>query len=267
MPKVSVIMGVYNGFKRMDRSILSIMNQKFIDWEYIICDDGSTDGSYEKLLSYAKEDSRIIILKNPQNAGLEKALNNCLSIAKGEYIARMDDDDYSHPDRLEKEFDFLEKHPEYDIVATGRNMVDESGFWGQDTFKGERSAIDVFRGLMFAHPTVMIRKLAYDKVGGYSTYSGIKREEDTDLWCKMYSAGFKGYITGEILLDYFESRSSMTRRKFKHRFAETRIKLKYRKDLGVPFYMIPLAFKPILVGMLPKSLIKKYHHYIFNSLK
>ena len=260
-------MGVYNGLKRMDRSIKSIINQTFKDWEFVICDDGSADGSYEKLLSYANEDSRIIVIKNLQNAGLEKTLNNCLSVAKGEYIARMDDDDNSLPDRLEKEVVFLDKHPEYDIVSTGRNMVDENGIWGKDTFMGEISAADIFKGNMFAHPTVMIRKVAYDKVGGYSTYSAVRREEDTDLWCKMYCAGFKGYVTGEILYNYFESKNSMTRRKFKYRFAETRIKLKYRKDLGVPFYMIPLAFKPIFVGMLPKSVIEKYHHYIFNDTK
>ena len=265
MPRVSIIMGVYNGFKRMDRSIQSIIEQTYKDWEFIICDDGSSDDSYKKLQEYATKDNRIVVIKNVQNAGLAQTLNNCLKEVKGEYVARMDDDDYSHPDRLEKEVAFLDIHPEYAIVATGRNMMDEEGTWGEDTFVGERSASDIYRGYMFAHPTVMIRKEAYDKVGGYSTYPGIGREEDTDLWCKMYANGFKGYITGEKLLDYFESRSSMTRRKFKYRFAETRIKLKYRSRLDVPFYMIPLAFKPILVGMLPKAVVEMYHLYIFNK--
>lgn len=267
MPKVSIIMGVYNGFQKMDRSIQSIMNQTFTDWEFVICDDGSKDESYQKLLSYVEQDNRIVVIKNLQNAGLSKTLNSCLEVAKGDYIARMDDDDFAHPDRLEKEVAFLDAHSEYDIVATGRNMVDEKGIWGSDIYKGERSGIDIYRGLTFAHPTVMVRKRAYDTVVGYSTDPDIGREEDTDLWCKMYCAGFKGYITGEILLDYFESRNSMARRKFKYRIAETYIKLKYRKALGVPFYMIPLAFKPILVGLLPKSIIEKYHHHVFSSSK
>lgn len=265
MPRVSIIMGVYNGFGRMDRSIQSIINQTYKDWEFIICDDGSTDDTYMKLQEYAALDNRIVVLKNAHNSGLAQSLNNCLSVAKGEYVARMDDDDYSHSERLEKEVYFLNQHPEYAIVATGRNMVDESGVWGQDTFVGERSALDIYKGRMFAHPTVMIRKEAYDRVGGYSTYPGIGREEDTDLWCKMYAKGFKGYVTGEKMLDYYESRHSMTRRKFKYRFAETRIKLKYRKYLGIPFYLIPLAFKPILVGLLPKVVLEMYHHHIFNK--
>lgn len=140
MPKVSIIMGVYNGAHRMDKSIQSIINQTFKDWEFIICDDGSSDGSFEKLQEYAKKDTRVIAIKNPKNAGLAQTLNNCLSVAKGQYIARMDDDDYSYPDRLEKEVSFLDTHPEYDIVAGGRKMVDEKAF-------GERIALQV-RGLI-----------------------------------------------------------------------------------------------------------------------
>ena len=86
MPKVSIIMGVYNGAHRMDKSIQSIINQTFKDWEFIICDDGSSDGSFEKLQEYAKKDSRIIALKNPKNAGLAQTLNNCLSVAKGQLL-------------------------------------------------------------------------------------------------------------------------------------------------------------------------------------
>lgn len=260
-------MGVYNGYKRMDRSIQSIINQTYTDWELIVCDDGSGDQSYEKLMYYATKDSRIVVIKNNSNEGLAKTLNNCLNLAKGEYIARMDDDDYSHPERLYKEVDFLDDHKEYDIVATGRNMVDDNGVWGVDIFKGERNNLDVFKGSTFAHPTVMVRKKAYDIVGGYSTYPGIGREEDTDLWCKMYASGFRGFITGEILLDYFESRTSMNRRKFKYRIAETRVKLKYRKALKISFFSIFWAFKPIIVGLLPSYVVEKYHRHIFNNAK
>lgn len=98
MPRVSIIMGVYNGFKRMDRSIQSIIEQTYKDWEFIICDDGSSDDSYKKLQEYATKDNRIVVIKNVQNAGLAQTLNNCLKEVKGEYVARMDDDDYSHPD-------------------------------------------------------------------------------------------------------------------------------------------------------------------------
>lgn len=265
MPKVSIIMGVYNGAHRMDKSIQSIINQTFKDWEFIICDDGSSDGSFEKLQEYAKKDTRVIAIKNPKNAGLAQTLNNCLSVAKGQYIARMDDDDYSYPDRLEKEVSFLDTHPEYDIVAGGRKMVDEKGIWGKDSFTGERSNLDIFRGITFVHPTVMVRKEAYDRVGGYSTYEGIGREEDTDLWCKMYIDGSKGFIIPDIMLDYFESRNSMTRRKYKYRISEAKIKVKYRKALGISVLYLPLALKPLVVGLLPNAVIKMYHKTKFKK--
>lgn len=265
MPKVSIIMGVYNGAHRIDKSIQSIINQTFKDWEFVICDDGSSDGSFDKIKQYTKKDDRIVAIKNPHNAGLAQTLNNCLRVAKGQYVARMDDDDYAYPDRLEKEVSFLDMHPEYDIVAGGRNMVDENGVWGKDDYTGERTKLDIYRGITFAHPTVMVRKEAYDRVCGYSTYEGIGREEDTDLWCKMYIAGSKGFILSDIMLDYFESRNSMTRRKYKFRISEAKIKFKYRKALGVSALYIPLAMKPLIVGLLPNAVIKLYHKLKFKK--
>ena len=178
---------------------------------------------------------------------------------RGEYIARMDDDDISHPNRLEEEVKFLAEHPEYAIVATGYRLMDEKGFWGRNDSYGERTALDIFRGRYFAHPTVMIRKEAYTAVGGYSTDSKIGRMEDVDLWCKMYSNGFKGYVMDAILYDYFESRNSMQRRKYKHRITEFKLKMKYRKEMGIPFAYSFLAAKTLLVGLLPPSIIKRIH--------
>lgn len=258
-------MGVFNGALRMDKSIQSIISQTLQDWEFVICDDGSSDGSFEKIQEYAKKDDRIVAIKNPQNAGLAQTLNNCLNIAKGQYIARMDDDDYSYPDRFEKEVTFLDMHTEYDFVSGGRNMVDENGIWGKNDDTGERTKLDIFRGITFVHPTVMVRKEAYDRVGGYSTYKGIGREEDTDLWCRMYIAGSKGFVMPDIMLDYFESRNSMARRKYKYRITEAKIKVKYRKALGVPAYYLPLAIKPLIVGLLPNAVIKSYHKTKFKK--
>lgn len=264
MPKVSIIMGVYNGEKRVGNAIESILNQTFTDWELIVCDDGSSDGSYELLKRFETEDKRIVAIRNPQNMGLAKTLNHCLEKAKGQYIARMDDDDYSHPERLETEVEYLDSHQEYAIVASGRKMIDENGIWGYDTNFGERTNIDIFKGNSFAHPTVMVRKEAYSSVGGYSTYPWIGREEDTDLWCKMYSYGYKGIVIDSILLDYFESRNSMARRKYKYRITESRIKLKYRKALHIPLYMSFWAIKPLIVGLIPLRIMEMIHHKRFN---
>lgn len=267
MPKVSVIMGAYNCEKKITTAVESILNQTFADFEIIICNDGSTDNTLEVLNSLKEKDTRIKVISNEQNSGLAVSLNNCLKISEGEYIARMDDDDISHPTRFERQVKFLDEHKEYQIVSTGRNMFDENGVWGTDDSFGERNNCDIFRGNYFAHPTVMMRKDALLSVGGYSTYKGIGREEDTDLWCKMYVAGYKGYVLGEVLFDYFESTTSMKRRKFKYRIAETKIKLKYAKGLKIPFLKRLYAFKPILVGLLPHGVVKNRHKKRFNQNK
>ena len=267
MPSVSVIMGVYNGSSCVEKAIESIINQTYTDWELVICDDGSSDGTLEKLLKYKEKDKRICVISNKSNKGLAVTLNNCLKHSQGKYIARMDDDDYSHSDRLMREVEFLETHSQYDIVSTSRNMVDEKGIWGNAIDYGEKTKIDIFKGDFFAHPTVMIRKEAYDKVSGYSIYKGIGREEDTDLWCKMYCAGSKGFVLDEILLDYYESRNSMNRRKFKYRFAETKIKLNYMRKLGIPMRYLIYAFKPIVVGLIPNFAMAYLHHKRYSKEK
>ena len=103
MPKISVIMGVHNGEKTLPRAIDSILNQTFTDFELIICDDCSTDATIQVIKDYIEKDNRVILIRNESNSGLAASLNNCINISKGEYIARMDDDDISHVDRFEKQ--------------------------------------------------------------------------------------------------------------------------------------------------------------------
>lgn len=112
-PEISVIMGVYNLSPRYKEAIKSILDQTFSNFEFIICDDKSTDNTLQVLKEIAKKDNRIKIISNKQNMGLGASLNHCLKFARGKYIARMDDDDFSNKDRFQIEFDFLEKHPEY----------------------------------------------------------------------------------------------------------------------------------------------------------
>lgn len=127
MPEVSVIMGVFNSAKKVGVAIESILNQTFTDFEFIICDDASTDNTYETIKEYAGKDKRIKLLKNEKNLGLAGTLNICLESARGKYIARMDDDDFSHPQRFEKQIKFLDENPEYAIVGTSKNYFDENG--------------------------------------------------------------------------------------------------------------------------------------------
>jgi len=265
MPKVSVIMGVYNGAHRVERAVESIIRQTFDDFEFIICDDGSSDGTDVVLEKLSFQDNRIIILKNGKNLGLAQTLNNCLAVAKGEYIARMDDDDISHPTRFEEQVSFLDSHPEYAVVGTSCNLYDENGVWGTSVVCGERSKLDIFMGRSFAHPSVMMRKEAVLKVGGYTVSDITLRTEDYDLWCKLYFEGFKGYNLSNTLLDYYEGRDSYVKRKYRYRVDEYRLRKHWINKLELPVRYRIHIYRPLIVGLLPGKIITTYHRYKFRQ--
>ena len=115
---ISIIMGIYNCENFLRESIDSILNQTYTNWELIMCDDGSSDNTYMIAKEYEKNfPDKILVIKNEKNMGLNYTLNNCLSKAKGKYIARQDGDDISERNRFEKEIEFLESHPQYSIVS------------------------------------------------------------------------------------------------------------------------------------------------------
>ncbi|RUL55177.1 glycosyltransferase family 2 protein [Lysinibacillus antri] len=264
MPKLSVIMGVYNGSRKLKTAIDSILNQSFKDFELIICDDCSTDNSIEIIKKIAENDDRIKLMKNPKNLGLAATLNNCLKAASGDYIARMDDDDISHPERFEKQVSFLNKYPEYAIVGTSRNFYDDNGIWGKEISSGERTKLDIYLGNTFVHPSVMIRKEAIVQVGGYTIGARTQRTEDFDLWCKLYEKGYKGTNLKEVYLDYYEAMESYQKRKYKYRICEYQLKKYWRKRLNIPIKYSIYAYRPLIIGLLPKIILKKYHDFKFK---
>ena len=117
-PKVTVLMSVYNGKKYLHESVGSILNQTFKDFEFVIINDGSTDGTEKILEEYSRIDKRIVLIHNKENLGLTKSLNKGIKVARGEYIARMDMDDISASDRLKKEVEFLDHHQDYAVIGT-----------------------------------------------------------------------------------------------------------------------------------------------------
>lgn len=170
-PSISVLLSVYNSEKYVAIAIESILNQTFADFELIIVDDRSTDSSWEIVQKYAKQDKRIVALRNDVNLGGCRTLIKGLEYCTGKYYARLDNDDWSYPDRLEKQFSFLEAHPDVGIVGGTMEIINESG---QVTGKRKYNLFDseirknIFRYSPFSHPLVMIRKSILDKVGGYN---------------------------------------------------------------------------------------------------
>jgi glycosyltransferase EpsE len=267
MPKISVIMGVYNDDTHIANAIDSILNQTYEDFEFIICDDGSKDQSVNIVNDYMKNDSRIKLLKNEKNLGLAASLNRCIDVAQGEYIARMDSDDVSLPTRFEKQVKFLDENPEIMIVGTAVDLFDETGIFGERFLNNDYSAINVFKENFFVHPTVMMRKSILIDVNGYTVASYTYRTEDYDLWCKLCEKGYRGYNLNEKLLLYREDKGSFKKRKFKFRVDLAKLKLHWYRRLNIPVKYSPQIIRPILVGLMPGFVVKIHHKRIYNGKK
>lgn len=258
MPKVSVIMGVYNckDFDSLNRSVNSIIEQTFSDWEFLICNDGSDNDTLEQLEKIAQKDPRICILSYKGNKGLNHALNKCLSKAQGMYIARQDDDDISKPMRFEKQVHFLDSHPEYMLVGTCADVFNEEGIWGKYLVPEMPTKNDFYWNSPFMHPTIMARKSAYDALNGYRCAKETRRCEDIDLFMRLYAAGMKGYNIQEKLYEYYmDNARNVKYRSMQYRIDEAVVKFKGYKAMGNLLGGLPYVLKPILVGLLPQRLM------------
>jgi glycosyltransferase involved in cell wall biosynthesis len=184
IPKVTVLMSVYNGEKYLREAIESILNQTFKDFEFLIIDDGSIDSTPEIIQSY--NDPRIRVIRNDENLGLTKSLNIGLREAKGEYIARMDADDISVPERLEKQVLLLEKYPKIGVLGTNIQYINEFGNPSLILKWPQRDSLIKWQ-LCFmnpiAHPSVIIRRKLLADSGGYN--EEITFGQDYDLWVRL----------------------------------------------------------------------------------
>lgn len=258
--RVTIITGIYNCADTLDEAVDSILNQTFKEWKWVLCDDGSTDDTYQTAKTYADRYENIILIRNDCNRGLNYTLNHCLEYADTEYVARMDGDDISLPNRLEKEVRFLDEHPEYAIVSTGMEYFDEKGTFMKRIPKENPDPLDFPKRTPFCHAPCMVRKEAFDAVGGYSESEKLLRVEDYHLWIKMYAKGFKGYNIPEALYKMRDDREAYSRRKFKYRMNEARVKIIAVKELGLSFTRSIYALKPLIVGVLPEGLYKKFRN-------
>lgn len=252
MPKISIIMGIYNCADTLSESIDCILAQTVTDWELILCDDGSADDTLRVAQRYAAQyGSKIVLLQNEHNMGLNFTLNKCLAAARGEYIARMDGDDRCVPERFAEELSVLESEPEINIVSSDMDCFDESGVWGLIRHPEYPRPMDFLAGSPFCHAPCLVRKAAYDAVGGYSVDQKLLRVEDYHLWLKMYKAGFRGKNIHKSLYAMRDDRNAYSRRKFRYRINEAYVKLLAVKELGLPAIGYVHALRPILVGLLP----------------
>lgn len=265
MKKISVIMGIYNNEDTLCEAIDSILAQTYIDWEMIMCDDGSSDNTYTLAQSYVeKYPDKFILIKNEKNLGLNKTLNRCLEIAKGEYIARMDGDDLSLPERFEKEVAVLDNCPEYAIVSTPMIYFDDTGDWGRGKAIEIPQIDDFFKHAPFhCHAPCMIRREAFMAVKGYSLDKRTLRIEDCNLWFRLYAAGYRGYNIQEPLYKMRDERNAFKRRSLKTRMNAVYVVYDGINRLKLPkryyFYVIKEFFMALIKGLMPFKLYMIFH--------
>jgi|APSaa5957512622_1039677.scaffolds.fasta_scaffold13584_3 glycosyltransferase involved in cell wall biosynthesis len=205
-PKISVVFPVFNAEAYLEESITSILDQSFKDFELILIEDGSKDGSKKILKEFKKRDKRVILLENSSNLGLQVSLNKGLDVAKGKYIARMDADDLSLEKRFEKQFNYLEKHKDIFLVGTSAEIIDNLGnkLGVLNKFDNSRK---VKRKLLVSntmiHPSIMFRNTRDLKYR-----EKFKCSEDYDFYLRIISSGRKITNLPDILLKYRLSNGS-----------------------------------------------------------
>ncbi len=185
-PTVSVVMSVLNGEVYLAEAIESILSQSFGDFELIIINDGSVDGSGAILELYRKKDERVQIYSQ-ENRGLVSSLNRGCGIARGKYIARMDADDVAMCDRLMLQVAFMENHPEIAVLGSAVEIIDGTGKTLETHFNPEDDT-KIKAGLLrgdcpFWHPTILMRTNSFVSTGGYREI--VIGAEDHDLWLRI----------------------------------------------------------------------------------
>ncbi|MEI6946635.1 glycosyltransferase [Paraflavisolibacter sp. H34] len=195
-PCVTVLMPVYNAEKYLAEAIDSILQQTFTDFEFLILDDGSTDGSVRIIRSYS--DSRIRLLQNETNAGITATLNKGIERAKAPLIARMDADDISYPARLQRQYDFFRAHPHCGLLSAGaRTVTSSKESVGMDRIEAAGLYYHLNFQCLIHHPTVMYPRQVVLEAGGYAT----PWAEDYDLWWRI-ARKYPIHHLPEVLLDY-----------------------------------------------------------------
>ncbi len=260
-PTVSVIMGVYNQKNEVElmQAVNSILVQTFEDFEFLIYDDGSEGDAAEYVQSLCSLDTRIRVIRNEVNKGLAFSLNQCIHIARGKYLARMDADDISLPNRLEEEVKFLEDHPEYAWVGTNAKVFEHEYIWGTLVMAETPNEYNFLPFSPYIHPSVMFRRELFEAGNGYEVSEETLRCEDYELFLRLYLQGLRGYNLQKVLFLYRQGVSSYKKRTWRTRKNEAKIRRKYFPLLKLPKVKRMLyEMRPIVTGFIPYRMIAVY---------
>lgn len=259
MPEITVLMPVYNAARFLPTAMDSILQQSFSDLEFLIIDDGSTDNSAAIIQSYT--DNRIRFIRNEINLGVKATLNKGIELATADLIARMDADDISLPDRLLKQYSFMQEHPECCLLGSRTATISEEGElrW-EDKPESEFTYYNLTFFCAIYHPSVMYRKSIIKEAGMYK----LPYAEDYELWCRL-SRKYKLHVLPDILLHYrLNSKSTSTNLK-QAEYSQTELNqiqanLKYfvGESYGIPESYVEcfrFNYKPLLADKNVGSIV------------
>lgn len=259
-PLISVIMGVRyksDDTALLKRSVDSILNQSYGNLELIICMKECSVPAQEFLQKISGEKARITLLDGSDRNHLGGQLNRCIEQSKGNFIARMDDDDFSYLNRFEVQMKFLGEHPQISFVGSNVRLVRDGEAVGRRNLPPFPQVKDFLFVQPFIHPSMIFRRDCLETVGGYSDAENRRGCEDYDLLLRLYKSGFLGANIEEILLDYALPPRGVKKRTMAIRANETRTRYARFKELGLLPRALPYVVKPIAVGMIPEILLDK----------
>jgi alpha-1,3-rhamnosyltransferase len=209
---VSVVMPTHNRRDYVGQAIESVLKQQHVEFELIIVDDASTDGTWNVIDRYAREDHRIRVSQHAENKGLAVSLNEGLELAKHDLVARMDDDDVMLPSRLQRQIEFMNANPDVSVTSSWAYLIDESN----KIIGRSCPEVDLERGkaqlrpelfLELIHPATTYQRRDILKVGGYKNFTLL---EDRDLWGRLVTAGYKIAVQPEFLMYQRRHKQSLT---------------------------------------------------------
>ncbi len=254
-------MGVYNQYNEIElmQAVHSILAQTYTEFEFIIYDDGSDRDAAVYLAKLSGLDRRIRVIRNEENRGLAFSLNRCIGEARGKYLARMDADDISLPDRLLKEVQFLEEHPEYAWVGSNAKIFEHENIWGTLVMAEEPNQYNFLPFSPFIHPSVMFRRELFETGSAYNVSHETLRCEDYELFLRLYQKGLRGYNLQEVLFLYRQDVSSYKKRTLHTRLNEAKVRSRYFPEMDLPKgKQIIYIMRPVVTGLFPYRLIAFY---------
>ncbi|WP_332628467.1 glycosyltransferase [Halalkalibacter flavus] len=255
-PEVTVLMSVYNDKKYLVESIESILTQSFENFEFLIIDDASNDGSSAILETYAEKDERIKLVKNKENKGLSYNLAEGVNMAQAPWIARMDADDIAFTDRLALQMDYIKNNPNTDVVGSYVIDIDEDG--NEIELRKVPTSHEKISKLIwtcpFIHPSVLFKKEAVKRAGSYD--KNLRRRQDYDLWFRCQEANLKFQNLDRALLYYRSTDEYYKKNNLKVQFQQAAMGfhgIRRVKASPLAYIGITVAF---LKGILPSKIRK-----------